>query len=264
MKKVLVIGDSSYIGINLIAYIKKKYMDEMDISGITGKSDRWRTVDFSEYHCVILLSAIVHRKEKNVDTNLYYKINYEMAVNIAKEAKEKGVSHFIFMSTAAVYNEKVSAIGLNTVTGPTTLYGKTKLMAEKKIIELESESFRISIIRVPMVYGENCKGNYRTLSRLARYSPIFLDSRNTRSFINVSRLSERLTEIIMGEVFGIIHIRDVKNCSTYVLYENIRKNNNKNTIAIRIPNFIHKILVKYITKYNKVFGDMYFMDELNS
>ena len=44
-------------------------------------------------------------------------------------------------------------------------YGKSKLEAEKGIESLESEHFKVAIIRPPMIYGKGSKGNYRWLCK---------------------------------------------------------------------------------------------------
>lgn len=46
------------------------------------------------------------------------------------------------------------------------------------------------IIRTPMVYGPNCKGNFPKLKKLAQISPIFPDIENQRSMIYIDNLCE--------------------------------------------------------------------------
>lgn len=72
-------------------------------------------------------------KKQKENASLYYKVNRDLAVEIAKLSKSYGVKHFIFMSSMSVYGLIYSndLITVNTKTNPNTNYGKSKLQAER-------------------------------------------------------------------------------------------------------------------------------------
>lgn len=258
MKKILIIGKNSYIGKQLYTFAMKQMKDEIVVDMVSATNNEWQQIKFSHYDTVILLSAIVHKKERKSLKELYYKVNYLMAVEIAKKAKDDGVSQFIFMSTAAVFGNEVTSITKDTVPNPNTYYGKSKLYAECEIMTLHSESFKVSIVRPPMVYGEGCKGNYEKLIKLARYLFAFPEFYNKRSMIDINKLIQFIIYIIQGECHGYYHPQDETYVSTCDLVIKIRERMGKKTILLSFNKKALIVLAKYNNTFNKLFGDFYY------
>jgi len=181
MKRVLVIGANSYIGKKFYEYVKREKNNEIYIDMVSASDGGWRKVDFSRYDSVLHLAAIVHKKEKKNMKELYYQVNYRMAVEVAKKAKENKVGHFIFMSTAAVFGNESVCISKDTIPNPVTLYGKSKLAAEQVINKMHCDSFKVAIVRAPVVYGYGCKGNYQKIVKLTKITPVFPEIENKKS-----------------------------------------------------------------------------------
>ena len=80
-----------------------------------------------------------------------------MTIEVAKKAKKDKVKQFIFLSSMSVYGLEVGTITSETLPNPNTNYGKSKLMAEEALNKLSDDSFKVVILRPPMVYGEGCK-----------------------------------------------------------------------------------------------------------
>src|SRR5690606_7124221 len=116
---------------------------------------------------VIHVAGIAHVKETKENADLYYKVNRDLAFEVAKKAKNEGVKQFIFLSSMSVYGIETGIIKINTPTNPKTNYGRSKLEAEELISSIESDSFKVAILRPPMIYGKGCKGNYIRLANLA-------------------------------------------------------------------------------------------------
>ena len=55
------------------------------------------------------------------------------------------------MSSMIVYNSKESQISTNTKPNPDNYYGLSKLQAEEGLENLQSENFKIAIVRPPMI-----------------------------------------------------------------------------------------------------------------
>lgn len=258
MKKVLVIGANSYIGKKFNEYVS--IMNEKIIVAdmVSAADGSWEKVDFSSYDSVLHLSAIVHRKEKKSLEDLYEKVNHELPVEIAYRAKACNVKQFIFISTAAVYGDISGCITSETAPSPTTLYGKTKLAAEEDLLKLENDTFKIAIIRAPMVYGEGCKGNYERLRKLAMFSPIFPAYHNKKSWIYIDKLNYTITELILNEESGYFFPQDEKYADTCGVVIDIRKKLGKKTYTIPYFNKMISCLKKRIKIVNTLFGDSYY------
>ncbi|WP_225000703.1 NAD-dependent epimerase/dehydratase family protein [Enterococcus casseliflavus] len=260
MKKILIIGENSYIGISFRNWILK-FNDEYEVESISVKTSAWKKVNFSKYHVVLYLSAIVHIKEK--DEALYYKVNHQLAVQVAKKAKEAGIKHFIFMSTMSVYGLNKGIIDIDTDKFPTNHYGKSKLMAENDILDLESENFLVSIVRPPMVYGKNCRGNYDKLSKLAKKTPFFIITSSYRSMIYIDNLSLYLKVLIDSQIGGIHHPQNSNYVNVSEMFKTIRLQNKKKTFLFNINPKILENLLKWSTFFSKVFGTLIYTKELS-
>lgn len=260
MKKVLVVGANSYIGKKFKEYVELSNTDEIVVDMVSASNGSWEKADFSKYDVVVHLAAIVHRKEKKKMKPLYYRVNHQLVVDVAIKAKNSKVGHFIFMSTAAIYGSKLKYITKDTKPKPDTYYGKSKLEAENDISNLSSEDFAVSIIRPPMVYGEDSPGNYRKLVKLSKFLFIIPDFHNKRSIINIDMLNELLDEIITYRKEGIFHPQDKEYLDTCSFVANTRNVNGKKTILISHFNIIIRFFLKYSEKLNKIFGDFQYID----
>ena len=257
---VLITGEKGYIGIKLGQYLSQ-FEEKYHVSYLSVRTDDWRNCDFSQYHVVIHTAAIVHLHEEERNKNLYYKVNRDLTIELATRAKESGVAQFIFLSTISVYGID-GQIGVNTVIKndtpcvPKTLYGKSKLEAEKALTKLEDEDFVISIIRPPMVYGPKCPGNYSKLSNLIKIMPIFLEISNSRSMIYIDNLIESIKLILDEKISGMFHPQNMEYVTTVKMAELIARYNNKKLKFFRIPAFFLRVLGKENKILLKLFGNL--------
>ena len=159
---LLVAGAGSYIGEKVSSYIIEKE-PTWNIFQLDVQTDEWRKHDFSKYDTVFHVAGLAHRKITPEIEPLYYKVNRDLAIEIAKKAKESRIVHYIFMSSMSVYSDGVTYIDQQTPTKPDNVYGNSKLQAEQGIMPLADDDFKVSILRPPMIYGKGCKGNYNFL-----------------------------------------------------------------------------------------------------
>ena len=255
MKKILITGKTGYIGNKLITHLDK---EKYNVTTISLRTDDWKTHSFSNYDTIIHLSGLVHSK-KSKSYSEYNRVNYELTLELANVAKLSGVKHFIFMSSMSVYGDLVESINYDTEEKPQTYYGKSKLAAERAICDLSDATFTISIIRPPMVYGKDCKGNYNTISKIANNLILFPNVVNKRSMIYIDNLCEYIRITVDYSIPGIIFPQNNEYVSTSNLYSQIRKSHNKKTILLP---FGSRILMKLAnSKYRKVFGNLFYNKE---
>jgi UDP-glucose 4-epimerase len=143
------------------------------------------------------------------------------------------------MSSIAVYGVENGTIDEQTPCNPLNDYGKSKLEAEQELLKLEDDTFKISIIRPPLVYGFNAPGNMRSLVNLVRKVPVlpFGKIKNRRSMIYVGNLSFFIDAIIEKQASGIFLVADEKPLSTTRLIELIAEALDKQVYLIRVPFF---------------------------
>jgi len=118
--------------------------------------------------------------------------------------------------------------------------------------KLNDNTFTITIIRPPMIYGKGCPGNYKKLSALAKKTHIFPDTDNLKSMLYVVNLSFFVTNLTENKIGGIYMPMDNKYVSTGYMAKNI---NNK----IKLSKFLGKIIsIIKINMIKKAFGTLYY------
>ena len=208
MKNVLITGAGSYVGTHVEEWLMKE-PQSFHVDTVETLNDAWKQADFSKYDVIFHVAGIAHVDPKPEMAPLYYKVNRDLAIEVAKEAKAKGVGQFIYMSSKIVYHTSKSLKGdvvtPQTEPQPNDFYGDSKLQAEKGLRELESDTFKVAIIRPPMIYGANSKGNFLRLGWLATKTPVFPAWHNKRSMLYIDNLSEFVKNIIARDMGGVFY-----------------------------------------------------------
>lgn len=271
MKKVLIIGKNSYIARKFMSYILNRKDAEIEVKGISASNGEWRENSFKGYDSVLFLAGKVHQKETNGNRKEYEEINYKLAISVAKKARNAGVKQFIYMSTAAVYGNGGQERGNviideNTPLVPKTAYGISKRKAEIALLQLEEEhnqAMKVCIVRPPMVYGDNCPGNFMRLWKVALKVQVFPLIHNKRSMIAIDNLCEFLYQMITKEKRGIYHPQDKEYVETSKLVGYMRKQKGKGILYVKVFNPILRMLVKKVGIVEKLFGDYKYKKEIS-
>ena len=211
MKNVLITGANSYIGTSFERWIAEKYSSEINVSTLDMLDSSWRDSDFSRYDCIFHVAGIAHADVGNVSEEVksnYYSVNCDLALETAEKALDEGVKQFIFMSSAIIYGDsspfgRKKVITAETEPSPANFYGDSKWQADRRLRELETDSFKVAVLRPPMIYGKGSKGNYPVLSKMAKKLPVFPDVDNERSMLHIDNLCEFLAQIVMRSERGI-------------------------------------------------------------
>lgn len=210
MKRVLVIGDSSYIGHAFCEYGAERLL-------IRGVSSRVLLPDaalFAGIDSVLFCAGVAHRKETAENRAEYFAVNRDLAVRTAMAARAAGVCQFIYLSSASVYGMTTGVISEATQPHPRDAYGRSKWEAEQQLTRLETDTFGVALIRPPMVYGPGCKGNFPRLVGLVARLPAFPKVKNHRSMLYIDTLSEFLTVCVERQLRGIYHPQDAQYMNT--------------------------------------------------
>ncbi|MCU0460402.1 MAG: NAD-dependent epimerase/dehydratase family protein [Bacteroidales bacterium] len=239
-EKILITGSQSFVGTNYIRYSKFRNIDEVSLFENTPNE-----IDYKSYDVVIHLVAIVHQTRRANDSE-YFKINRDLCIEVAKEAKRAGVKQFLFLSTVKVYgsfHSNSEPWNESSACFPEDAYGKSKYEAEKILRTLEDENFTVSIIRTPLVYGEGVRANMKSIIKLVEKSIIlpFKDIRNKRNFTSAENLVAFIDRIIDLNASGTFIAMDKIAISTTDLVKMISENLGRKIYLFRTPNFIIKI-----------------------
>jgi nucleoside-diphosphate-sugar epimerase len=254
MKELLITGSSGFVG----NYFINKYKNKYNIKTFSFLKDDINSLDCNGIDIVFHLSALVHQMG-GASVSEYEKVNIIQTLNLAQKAKESGVKQFVFMSTVKVYGEETNnKYTENTICNPEDEYGKSKLKAEIALKNLESDSFRVSIIRTPIVYGYGVKANIKSLVNLVNKISIlpFGKIKNKRSMVYIGNLCHLVDTVIDKGQVGVFLASDDEPLSTSKLIELIAKNLDKKIYLLKIPFFESLLKLLKPSFHKRLYGSL--------
>jgi nucleoside-diphosphate-sugar epimerase len=259
--RILITGKNSFIGSSVKSWLNDKQpsfiVDEMSLRNID-----LNTVSFKDYDVIVHVAGIAHISSKKKLIPEYFKINRDLAIEVAKKSIREGVKQFIFTSSMAIYGDD-KAIGNFTPIDinkpkPTNSYGQSKLEADLAIQNLQTNNFSVSILRIPMVYGKTAKGNFLKLVNISQKLSIFPKIKNIRSVLHINNLTELIRLIIVNKLHGVFYPQDHKYFNTTDFLFRIRTSHGKKTLLIlffSLPLLLLSLLIKSI---NKIYGNKFY------
>ena len=223
---------------------------------------------FSDIDVIIHTAALVHNIKAN--KNAHRTLNFEATKRLFEACQEAEVSKFIFISTVSVYGtfSSKNPISIQTQTSPVTPYSIAKLDAEKFLLG-SNNSTAISVIRLPLVYGDNAPGNYGVLERLAKSRlPLpFLNTRNKRSIVSVELVAKIIKNAAQSKekYLGLHLLAEIRPYSTKEIIERIKTKNRFSPMLFPVPLFLMKIVLTVIGKgqmYEQLYEDLEFVSTI--
>jgi nucleoside-diphosphate-sugar epimerase len=250
----IVTGNKGFVGVNLTHFflnIDKK------IQGVSrnpnNKELSYKSLDvtaFNKAKSFIHLAGKAHDLKKTSEDAAYFEVNTELTKSLFDQFLQSDCEVFIYMSSVKAATDEVEGVLIEDVTpNPVTVYGKSKLVAEKYILSKEIPSNkRVYILRPCMIHGPNNKGNlnllYNFISKGIPYP--FGKYENKRSFVSVENLCFIINEIIENKniASGIYNIADDESLSTKELVAIIGETINKPAKIVSIPKFLVNLFAK--------------------
>jgi len=284
-KKILITGINGFIGTALSDFLTKN--TDYEIIGTSRKNVISRNsinifkipdlsdtqFDWSEIlqdvDIVIHTAARAHVLNDNSEDPLveFRKVNVNGTVNLVKQALEKQVKRFVFLSSIGVNGESTYS-GLSFIESdepnPISAYALSKYEAEKEVISLCANScMSYVIIRPPLVYGANAPGNFNSLLRLIKKSyPLpFGLIQNQRSMVYVQNLVSFIKTCIendrsCNELFLVSDNCDISTKEIFLHLGNGMGNKQK---LLNVPEMFVRTLFTVIgqrKKYHKLFDNL--------
>ena len=266
MKKILITGAGSYVGESVRKYILSTSSD-FQIDAVDTMGDNWKKADYSQYDVVYHVAGIAHVNADPKMEALYYKVNRDLTIEVARTAKAAGVKQFIFMSSQIVFHEsqslKTEVLTASTKENPNGFYGDSKLQAELGIKPLEDENFKVCILRPCMIYGPNAKGNFPRLAKLATKVPVFPCWHNKRSMLYIDNLAEFVKLAILRELSGTYYPQNRELADTVEIIRFFAKAAGHSIWITRLLNPFVWLGSFILQPLNKMFATYYYDPEMS-
>ena len=230
MQNILVTGGAGYIGSHIVELLIKRNYKVIIIDNLSSgykrlinKKARFynfnnnnlkkvkKIIKVNRINSVIHLAASVSVSDSKKDNKLFNDNNVKGTYNIIKACKGSLVKNLVFSSSAAVYKSSNKKVTELSIIKPQSIYGITKIKAEKIIIkELKKLKINYAILRFFNVVGASTSQKIGPLKKndtlfknisVALFTDkkeikIYGDNLNTndgtcvRDYIHVSDLSE--------------------------------------------------------------------------
>ncbi len=232
MGKVLITGANGFVGHHLCRYLKtlkisykagvRKALNSEEFSyGDLTLIKNWSPL-LQDCDSVVHLAARVHVMQEDQENPLasYRKVNTDSTMALAEAAKENGIKKFIYLSSIKVHGkntEENTPFKLDDRVHPLDPYSISKFETENKLFKLhEPGVFEVIVIRPPLVYGPEVKGNLKNLMQVVRWPvPLpFASVNNQRSLVSVYNLCDLIATCLKvpqasGKVFLVSDDRDL-------------------------------------------------------
>lgn len=263
--KILITGKTSYVGNSIARWLLKNGFQESEVSFLSLREESWKEQSFQNVDTIVHCAALVHKNQAEHALEEYKKINTELTGELAAKAKADGVGQFVFMSTKGVYGKRKSCYGEvivdeNTPLKPFRKYGVSKYEAEKLLQQMEDDTFKVAIIRSPLIYGNNCTGNYKNLRHMVLKYRFVPKIPSRISMIYIDNLCELIRGIIVQRRSGIFLPQNLPIHSSAELAVLIAKYNRKKILYTSLFNPLVRVLSKRIPKINSAFGSSHYRD----
>lgn len=245
--QVLITGATGFIGSHFIRSFSEKYTFKQ----VNLRNEQIDQLSMDNVDVVLHLAALVHQMN-GAPAQQYFTINHNLTMKLARQAKAQKVPHFIYMSTAHVFghygniDNPSKTLNEDSPCDPKDAYGQSKLLAEENLKRLSDDTFKVSLIRAPLVYGPGGKGNLNSLRNLIRIFP-FLPFRyqvNKRSLVYVKNLVHFMSLVIDQKKPGLFLAQDKEPISIQQLVELISKSSGFEVVLFKLPKIFFRMLYK--------------------
>lgn len=187
IKNILITGGAGYIGSHIAELLIKKKKKIFIIDNLSTGHRRLinrkakflladiknikkvrKFIEKNNIECVIHLAAVLSVGESEKKPKKYFMNNVTGTSMLLKSLKNTNVKNFIFSSSCSVYKDGYQKVTEKTILRPKSVYGKTKLLAERIIMKYcKKNKLNYGILRFFNVVGASPSGK---IGQINKYS----------------------------------------------------------------------------------------------
>ena len=295
IKNILVTGGAGYIGSHIIEILIKKKINIFIIDNLTtgykklvnkkAKFYKLNILETSKIKKIIVknnIDSVIHLAanlvigEGEKKPKQYFKNNVAGTKSMLNATNGTNVKNFLFSSTAAIYKDNIYRVTENSQIKPKSIYGKTKVKAEKLIkINCKKNKINYAILRYFNIAGASPSGKIGLLNKsdnlfknfsnqIIKKKPILKiygtdyktkDGTCIRDFIHVYDIAEIHLKVL--EKINKLNVSKILNCgydkgvSVLEVAQAFKKQSNKNVKILKSERR-KKDIVKIIASNRKL------------
>lgn len=267
--KILVTGATGFVGNALCLKLITSNYFLLPISRQAINKPGWHQVEHIDgqtnwlhllegVNQIVHLAALVHQmgEQGSEAEKTYQETNHLATIKLARDAVKAGVKRFIYLSSIKVNGEETvgKAFSEDDVPQPDDAYARSKRDAEAALILLGEETgLDVVILRPPLVYGVEAKGNFpKMVDWIQKGYPIPFNGvrDNRRSLIFVENLVDIILRCIEKNepISQVFLVSDGQDVSTGKLIELLHKNLEGTGLMIGLPPIFLKFLFGLVGK----------------
>ena len=267
-ERVLITGASGFLGYHLLLAALHQKLDvyaairkNSSIEHLKDLPVKFLLLNYDEVdEMTSMLNAneinyIIHAAgvTKAVKQQTYNDINSTFSVNLANAAAKSGKSFkkMVFISSLASIGplkEITDIITEKTIPAPVTAYGRSKLLAEK---ELANINIPIIILRPTAVYGPRDKDIFIMLKTVSQgFDPYIGKKLQQLSFVHVKDVADIAVQALFLKNIGAYNITDGNCYSRYEFADIAKTILNKKPLRFHIPMPLVKALAYFLETIN--------------
>lgn len=229
-KKILIIGEKSFLSLNLSEDLKKRF----NINNISyEKFTKLKKKDLIFYD--VIINTAINKKY----ILKKYESKFDFDLNIVKKIKYLKIK-FIFFSTRKVYKIGDN-ISEKSLLQPNCNYSLNKLKTEKKISEILSKN--LLILRISNIVGIRKNNSKRKIHNTfidkfffnIKKGFIYENKKNYKDFLSTKQFSKIIENLIIKNCYGIFNVSMGKKVYLNELIKWLNFYNKKKTIIKPIP-----------------------------
>ena len=295
IKNILITGGAGYIGSHISEIFLKKKINIFIADNLTtghkkliNKKAKFfklnilktnklkKIINKHNIDSIIHLAASLVISEGEKQPKQYFKNNVIGTKSVLEASKGTKVKNFLFSSTAAIYKDGIYRVTENPLIKPKSIYGKTKVLAEK-LIKINCKKMKINygILRYFNIAGASPSGKIGPLNKsdnlfknfsnqLIKKKPVLKiygtnyrtkDGSCIRDFIHVSDIAEIHLKVL--EKINKLNVSKIFNCgydkgvSVFEVAKQFKTQSTKNVIIKEIDRR-KKDIVKITTSNNRL------------
>jgi len=157
MTPMLLAAGHEVVGLDTNLYQGSTFGDENPTKGVSAINKDIRDVNQSDLHgfdAIIHLAGLSNDPLGDLNPELTYQINHLASVELAKLAKQAGISRFIFASSCSNYGAAGDDfLSEDSPFNPVTPYGESKVRVEQDVSKLADDDFSPTFLRSGTAYG---------------------------------------------------------------------------------------------------------------